>query len=394
MSLEKIYNIFSKEECNSFNYTWVIENFQNFYIYKKVLKIKSDEFTEPKLNNNFLFEEEDLFTPLFITKADKLDYIWQIHLYLNIDVEEKDFISLYLFPIKNNSNRYVKWKFELYKYTSNDDNDEFLEENEKNEEENFELLSRNYEYEHDIFDDDEGWGYEKFCEIKKIFPNFEDYKKTNLVIHLHIQTQCYCILPYEIFLNSTKNFENSTFESYFDNENFSDVTFVFPCGNQLKASRKVLSTKSTYFEKMFTGEWMERYESIIKIKETKFETFRSIIYFLYTGKIELDQSFQDLKDLYIEADIRGIEEVVKLITISFSYKLNKDNWYEIFLLGDDTNNISLKNIVFQYMFDNWLEIEKNQETDYLLSYDDGKLIDQLKRVDNSNTIISNTWNLV
>ncbi|CAJ0766679.1 15711_t:CDS:1, partial [Entrophospora sp. SA101] len=130
--------------------------------------------------------------------------------------------------------------------------------------------------------------------------------------------------------------------------------------------------------------WMERYESIIKIKETKFETFRSMIYFLYTGKIELDQSFQDLKDLYIEADIRGIEEVVKLITISFSYKLNKDNWYEIFLLGDDTNN----------MFDNWLEIEKNQETDYLLGYDDGKLIDQLKRVDNSNTIISNTWNLV
>ncbi|CAJ0631142.1 2665_t:CDS:2 [Entrophospora sp. SA101] len=232
MSLEKIYNIFSKEECNSFNYTWVIENFQNFYIYKKVLKIKSDEFTEPKLNNNFLFEEEDLFTPLFITKADKLDYIWQIHLYLNIDVEEKDFISLYLFPIKNNSNRYVKWKFELYKYTSNDDNDEFLEENQKNEEENFELLSRNYEYEHDIFDDDEGWGYEKFCEIKKIFPNFKDYKKTNL------------------------------------------------------------------------------------------------------------------------------------------------------------------NIIFQYMFDNWLEIEKNQETDYLLGYDDGKLIDQLKRVDNSNTIISNTWNLV
>jgi len=73
--------------------------------------------------------------------------------------------------------------------------------------------------------------------------------------------------------------------AYFDNEQFSDVTFVFPAtGQRLFAHRVLLSVFSDHFRSMFSNSWREAVENEITLPEDiAYDVFRAILYFIYTG---------------------------------------------------------------------------------------------------------------
>ncbi|CAJ0870400.1 15216_t:CDS:2, partial [Entrophospora sp. SA101] len=207
-------------------------------------------------------------------------------------------------------------------------------------------------------------GIPELCKIHQIFPDKDFKKKTNLLIRVQFA------FPDQINL---KTF-NYDLEEYLNNEKFSDIRFKFSCGNELKASRIVLSIKSEYYKKKFdrikgekeccggedVGGWGElNSNEVIKMDDNvSYECFKEILYFFYTNRLQENLLFEILRDLYLQANIINLEELKDLATTKIIKMIDENNWSEILMLGWSTNNLQLKNIAFKYINKNCLS---NQE---------------------------------
>src|SRR5207248_5219947 len=146
-------------------------------------------------------------------------------------------------------------------------------------------------------------------------------------------------------------------DQFFNNPYFSDITFSFDCGSELKASRLVLAAKSTYFMNMFTGEWTESNQSKIVIKGVKYEYYKAMIYYFYSGSLDSGLDFNVLMGLFSEADMCQIEDLVKIVTNRIVEIISNENWNEILLMGWQSNNNDLKEAGLKFVHENWLNIK-------------------------------------
>nr|CAG8518243.1 6021_t:CDS:1 [Entrophospora candida] len=219
-------------------------------------------------------------------------------------------------------------------------------------------------------------GKVKFSDLTNLFPRNDTSIKLDIMIRLKLYTEDDLQASYNINNVDIIKFQPSL-ENYFNNNNFSDVTFSFNDESEIKASRLALSIRSSYFDRMFNGEWAESKATIIPIKNVTYQCFKYLIYFLYSGKLNDDIPFDVLKDLFIEADIREIPELGELVASKIIDQVSDDNWSEILFIGWKTKNYSLKNAALSYIRVNWEKVKRGRKINEVIAHGDMELIDEL-----------------
>ncbi|CAG8591344.1 20188_t:CDS:1 [Gigaspora margarita] len=393
----------------SFTYTWIIKNFQNLYNQKNLEYYYSDPFISPSTNEQIGAIENSIETmettetnenTPFTIVTNKIEHKWRLLLYPHghRSKKVKNHISLYLSAIQsqlekenNIKIRNSKWRFEIIKINNNNYNENKNLRNTTNSSIITKGLSRLNCYRNVLekqftFNNEREatWGSVKFCEIETIFPNNLDSKfnlirmeKVDLIIRIHF------------FENNENNYDlellnidillkfGPSLKEYFNNEKFSDIVFKFDCGSQLYVSRLVLASRSTYFKTMFNGEWIESKSSIINIKDVEYKIFKIIVYFLYTGTLEDELTFDILVNVYTEADMREIEELVKVVISRVAEMVNQDNWDDVLLLGWTTDNYWLKDQALIYIHSKWEELKDTERMKKVMMFGNETCIQEL-----------------
>ncbi len=159
---------------------------------------------------------------------------------------------------------------------------------------------------------------------------------------------------------------NSKMEKYFENESFTDVEFLFDCGSKIKAHRIILAANSTYFNNMLNGQWKGYGMEAIPFKETSYEAFRAVLYFIYSGKLMNIKSFTILNNILRLSDLMMLENLKGLVSESMTKFINEKNWVEYLLYGWKFKNDFLKFTGLKFVADNWEKVKKSEGIQKLL----------------------------
>ena len=120
------------------------------------------------------------------------------------------------------------------------------------------------------------------------------------------------------------------------------------------ANRMVLSCYSKFFEKTFQVEMKEKYENSLTIHNISTKSMQTIIDFIYTGKIVIDNG--NVMDLLSAADYLLMDEVKKYCFEFLASVLNIENCFEVLLKAQLYNNYSLECNVYAYISDNFANL--------------------------------------
>ncbi|CAB4382573.1 POZ domain-containing protein [Rhizophagus irregularis] len=335
------------------SYTWIVKDFQDIYCHMdKSQFILSERFYSPS-------------TPIMKEHQEKRDdNIWRF-LFVPHGKSEisKEHISLYLFPLKNeyeeqNGICYRQAIYQIEMFVHNDKRTSLIDPKDKIYNH---IAKLNNKYNR--------CGEYDYCELKNIFPKDNDKtEKTDLIFKIQFyydKNYTIDIFPSNDIKDNSKD-SSLSFENYFNDENFSDITFKFSCGSEIKASRLVLAIKSSYFKALFNGNWKESKSPIITIKDVKYECFKRMINFLYSGKLDSNLSFEELKDLFIESDIRDIMELKKAVSTRIVKHVNENYWDEILLMGWQMKNMEMKQAGLKYFSEHWMEIKNSEKMNNII----------------------------
>ncbi|CAG8473328.1 2336_t:CDS:1 [Acaulospora colombiana] len=250
-----------------------------------------------------------------------------------------------------------------------------------------------------------------FCEL---FPDVDlSYDELDLVVRVHIYNNNSMLLPFvelcnEFLSTGSSSYIDSpataSFENFFNNEAYYDVAFTFEekednefvggrcidemvksekCvgelnhvksttdnkkirkGRTIKAHRVILVQRSEYFAKFLSGIWKDGSLKIIPIQHVPFETFRVILYFLYTFKLEDGLDFDTLKDVYVNADMMRLEQLAQLVADRIILLVDRNNWDQVLEIGWKSNCLSskaqLKTAAYDFIYRNWLTIRDSDQ---------------------------------
>ena len=119
-------------------------------------------------------------------------------------------------------------------------------------------------------------------------------------------------------------------------------------------NRMVLSCYSKFFEKTFQVEMKEKYENSLTIHNISTKSMQTIIDFMYTGKIVIDNG--NVMDLLSAADYLLMDEVKKYCFAFLASVLNIENCFEVLSKAQLYKNYSLECNVYAYISDNFANL--------------------------------------
>ena len=323
------------QEC--FTYSWPIKNFNELVsFYPSSHFVLSERFWSPRL-------------------PSKNPYLWRAKLYPNgVNEQAKAYISLYLVaiqtPYEKSNNITCREKqfrlevFRLYTDTTTSIQTPVLIRNE--------TFTMKFEFEG--LDD---FGRHRFCSFDTLFPNGDLNDDVDLLIRIKIFNDIpqECEVPIE-----SDVFEFPTFAEHLNDSRYSDVEFTFDCGNRIKAHRIILATRSKYFEKLLGDKWRESQMKAIAIKQMEYTTFRSVLYYLYTGGLEEDLQFDVLKDVYSKADMLNLEKFGEMIADRIAEMVDLNNWNEVLTLAWEVGDSQLRAAALDFAVANWSDIRDSE----------------------------------
>ncbi|CAI2180503.1 362_t:CDS:1 [Funneliformis geosporum] len=353
------------------SYIWIVKDFQDIYSHMETSQfILSERFYSPS-------------TPLTKEGQEKKDdNIWRFLLYPRGKVGvSKEHMSLFLFPLPNEyeKQRRIFYRQAIYRiemYVNNNNTcTNITSMDPKHKDKIYNHITR-------INNKINRCGEYDYCELKNIFPDdLNKTEKTDLIFKIHFyydKENTIEIGSYE--KNSNESIiPSSSFENYFNDDSFSDITFKFNCGSEVRASRLVLAMKSSYFKALFQGNWKESKSPVISIKDVKYECFKRMIYFLYSGKLDNGLSFEELKDLYIEADVRDIVDLKREGSKRIVRLVDETSWDEILLIGWQTKNLEMKEAGLKFFSENWMNIKNSDKMNNVISNANFDWLDELYR---------------
>ncbi|CAG8620249.1 7417_t:CDS:1 [Ambispora gerdemannii] len=226
-------------------------------------------------------------------------------------------------------------------------------------------------------------GQHQFCSLEEVFPNDRNVN-TTLIIRVRIFDK-----PQSgsSSTNSDSNHPSSSvssgivlpagFNDFLTDKLLADVEFVFDCGSRLKAHRIILAAQSSYFKALLLGRWRESKMDSIPIKDTDHNSFRSVLQFFYTGKLEQTSDVDLLTGVYILADKFDLKELVQMAASQIVKFVNDENWDEILLLGWRTNNHGMRRAGIEYAAGNWSKVKNSDNTKRVLSAQDVNIVEEL-----------------
>ncbi|KAG9285182.1 hypothetical protein G9A89_004397 [Geosiphon pyriformis] len=141
------------------------------------------------------------------------------------------------------------------------------------------------------------------------------------------------------------------FTRYFDNQHLSDINFTFKNGKIIYAHRFALVTRSSYFDQIFSNQWVN--QTTIQIEAVEFITFRAILYYIYKDDLDSSLPIKTLLDVYGQSTEFDVLELKKMAIQELSGRINSDTWDEIFIFGWKHNEEKVRKIAVQYAVSNW-----------------------------------------
>ena len=134
---------------------------------------------------------------------------------------------------------------------------------------------------------------------------------------------------------------------------FNDVTIKVE-NKTFPVNRLVLSCYSKFFEKTFQVEMKEKYENSVTIHNISTMSMQTIIDFIYTGKIVINN--ENVIDLLSAADYLFVDEVKQYCFAFLASVLNTKNCFEILSKAQLYKNYSLEYSAYAYISDNFANI--------------------------------------
>ncbi|RIA99382.1 hypothetical protein C1645_811636 [Glomus cerebriforme] len=331
-------SINSQDTETLYTHTWLIKDFQDLY--------------NELYNGNKVFSEK-FFTPILDNQGEY--YGWRTLIIPRW--KERECIAIFLVAFQTDyekenrlDERRATVNIEMYL----NNNIEKLESRES-----LKLLERTETGSHLFLFSKNSISYgNEFCIFSKIFPNGDTSIKTNLIIRIHFYKDDITVS------NPNDNYPPKFFEpfgQYFNSDKFSDVIFEFNCGSEIKASSIFLAVKSSHFKKLLE-ETDERDSkmTIIRMERVSYNCFYKLLYFIYTGKLDNNLTYEELIELYHESNSREINDLREIVSCRIIKFVDEDTWEEILFLGWETKNNLLKQAAMKFASYNW---EKIKNTD-------------------------------
>ncbi|XP_057416749.1 ARM REPEAT PROTEIN INTERACTING WITH ABF2-like [Lotus japonicus] len=137
-------------------------------------------------------------------------------------------------------------------------------------------------------------------------------------------------------------------EQYVNNPKLSNVTFLVE-GKRFYAHRACLQATSDVFHAMFDGGYKESEANDIEIPNIKWDVFRMMIRFIYTGTV--DVKLDIAKDLLIAADQYLLEDLKHLCAHAISQDIYVDNVSLMYDMSETYNATSLRNACILFVME-------------------------------------------
>jgi leucine-zipper-like transcriptional regulator 1 len=140
-----------------------------------------------------------------------------------------------------------------------------------------------------------------------------------------------------------------------NNETFSDVTFIVE-GRQVFAHKLILM-RCSYFEALFLGHMREAQMKTIEIDEVRYETFVSVLEYLYTDQLVF--GFHNAMELFEAADRYCIHRLKSMCEKRMLECITVDNAAGILHAADIHSAGALRQKVKKYILSHWDEVSKS-----------------------------------
>ena len=106
--------------------------------------------------------------------------------------------------------------------------------------------------------------------------------------------------------NEFEQNSSSTFKDLRNDNDFSDVTLVCDDHHEIKAHKLILSTSSTFFDKIFRKN--KHPHPLIYMKSVKRRDMVSILDFIYNGEVSIPQEYlEEFLQVSTELNIKGLD---------------------------------------------------------------------------------------
>ncbi|PKK76515.1 hypothetical protein RhiirC2_734101 [Rhizophagus irregularis] len=138
-----------------------------------------------------------------------------------------------------------------------------------------------------------------------------------------------------------------------------------------------LAFKSLHFKKLFEQIDKDSNALIFHIEGVSYNCFHKLLYFVYTGRIDNNLSYDELIELYKESNWREINDLKEITSCRIIKFINESTWDEILLLGWKSNNNVLKNSAMKFLSDNWTKVK---DTDKMRNFENVANIEWLEEL--------------
>lgn len=149
-------------------------------------------------------------------------------------------------------------------------------------------------------------------------------------------------------------------ESMFEKGKLCDVRLL--CNNktvEIRAHRVILSSVSDYFYAMFTNNLAESFKTDIEINDIDGDSLRVLIDYVYTGKIELNDS--NIFSILSAANFLQLDNVLKFGCDFLCKNLGISNCVSIYRFSEQQSLNTLKEISYKYLLENFENLASNLE---------------------------------
>ncbi|KAK1277587.1 ARM REPEAT PROTEIN INTERACTING WITH ABF2 [Acorus gramineus] len=155
-------------------------------------------------------------------------------------------------------------------------------------------------------------------------------------------------------------------ERYVNNNTLSDVTFLVQ-GKRFYAHRIALLASSDAFRAMFDGGYREKDARDIEIPNIRWDVFKLMMRYIYTGSVEVSQVTPDMvQDLLRAADQYLLEGLKRLCEYDIAKGISLDNIFSMYELSEAFHAMSLRHTCIMFILEKFDKLIERPGHDQLI----------------------------
>ncbi|XP_050420609.1 kelch-like protein 5 isoform X1 [Adelges cooleyi] len=183
---------------------------------------------------------------------------------------------------------------------------------------------------------------------------------------------------YNLYCNTSKTIMEVIMHEHFEKiyqfyeeKEFCDVTLVTDEGLKIEAHRNILASASNVFYTMFSGQFRERNENEILIREIDSEILELVVKFAYTCKLDIEEN--NCEKLLMTANMYGLNHMKELCFKYIKENINPTNCVSLMKTSKFISDEKIYNFCWSYFLNNFTTIVNSDqalETLYDFEFDD------------------------